>query len=411
VAELVTYQEILAARARISGGVLVTPCNESVALSRLVGCRVFCKDEYMQRTGCFKERGALNALSLLTGEQKKRGVVAASAGNHALALAYCGQSLGIPVTVVMPVFAPLIKQTRCRNFGAKVLLSGQNIGEAKGLADELAAKHGLTYVHGFNGHDVIAGAGTLGLEIMDQVPDAEVIVVPVGGGGLIAGLGTAVKATHPHVRIVAVETENAASYAAAVKAGHPVLANLCPTLADGLVVPEVGDLAFEMAQKVVDDLVLVDEESVALAILRLVELEKGVVEGAGASPLAALLSKAIPDIQGKNVVLALCGGNIDPMVLSRVIEHALSSDGRLTQFRAVISDRPGGLAELCERIAAMGASVKQILHERAFASADISTVEVQCTVETRDQEHAHQLLEALKDAGIPSCPEPHRFVG
>jgi threonine dehydratase len=410
VADQVSYGDILAARARIEGGVVVTPCYESVAISRLTGSRVYCKAEYLQRTGSFKERGARNALLLLTDLQRKAGVVAASAGNHALALAYHGQELGIPVTVVMPVFAPLIKQSRCRDFGAEVLLFGQNIAEAKSLADELARDRNLTYVHGFNGPDVIAGAGTLGLEIMDQVPSAEIIVVPVGGGGLIAGLGLAVKTNHPNTRIVGVETKNSASLTAALQAGRPVLTELHPTLADGLAVPEVGSLAFSIARDLVDDMVQVDEESVALAILRLAELEKGVVEGAGASPLAALLAGAIPDVKGRHVVLALCGGNIDPMVFGRVIEHALVADGRLTQFRAVISDRPGGLAELCERIAAVGGSVKQILHERTFASADVSTVEVQCTVETKDHAHAKLMLEELRAASIPCAIEKHQFI-
>lgn len=396
----VTFEDVLEARERIADGIRLTPCFESAALSRITGCRVFCKAEYLQRSGSFKERGARNALLRLTDKQKKLGVVAASAGNHALALALHGNELGIPVTVVMPMFAPLIKQSRCRELGAAVLLHGGNIGEAKELADRYVADEGMTYIHGFDGHDVIAGAGTLGLEILDQVPDAEAIVVPVGGAGLIAGVSLAVKHVRPDVRIIGVETAHSASFTAALEAGGPVNFHLDPTLADGLAVPEVGKRAFEIARDHVDRVVLVEEESVALAILRLVELEKGVVEGAGASPLAALLAQSVPELKGKTVVLALCGGNIDPMVFSRVIEHALVLDGRLTQFRAVISDRPGGLADFCERIAAVGASVKQILHERAFAGADVSKVEVDCTVETRDQAHVDLLMSSLKSAGI-----------
>jgi threonine dehydratase len=235
---MLTFQDILDAEERIRGGVLETPCNESWALSNLTGCRLFCKSEFLQRTGSFKERGARNALLNLRREEQESGVIAASAGNHALALAYHGKSLGIQVTVVMPVFAPLIKQARCRDLGANVLLSGDNIGEAKVLAEKLVAEHGFTYVHGFDGHDVMAGAGTLGLEILRQVPNVEAILVPVGGGGLIAGLSLAVKTLRPDVKVIGVETENAASFSAALTAGHPVKADISSTLADGLAVPK-----------------------------------------------------------------------------------------------------------------------------------------------------------------------------
>jgi threonine dehydratase len=300
----------------------------------------------------------------------------------------------------MPIFAPLVKQERARSFGAKVLLQGMNIGEAKVKADELVEREGLTYVHGFDGADVIAGQGTMGLEIMEQVPDADAVIVPIGGAGLIAGLGIAVKKLRPETEIIGVEPQNAASYKAAHDVGHPILTHLEPTLGDGLAVPTVGPRAFAIAREVVDRIITVDEGRIALAILRLLELEKGVVEGAGATPLAALMSGRLPDLKGKKVVLALCGGNIDPGVLGRVIERGLVQGGRLAQFRAVISDRPGGLALLAETIAETGASVQQITHERAFASADVSKVEVTCTVETRDSEHFARLRKALRQNGI-----------
>lgn len=399
-----TFEAIVAARERIASGIVRTPCEESPALSELTRCRVFPKAEYLQRTGSFKERGARNALLLLPEGQKGVGVVAASAGNHALALAFHGRDLGIPVTVVMPTVAPIIKRSRCAALGARVLLHGENIGEAKELADRLVAEEGLAYVHGFDGADVIAGAGTLGLEILDQVPDADAIVVPAGGGGLVAGLGLAVKRLRPQCEVVAVETLRSASLTAALDAGEPVLVPVGATLADGLAVPCVGARAFAIARRVVDRVVRVDEEAVALAILRLVELEKGVVEGAGATPLAALLAGELPHLAGKRVVLCLCGGNIDPTVLGRVIEHGLAVDGRLARFTAVISDRPGGLARLTAALAETGASVKQIVHERAFASADVSAVEVQCVVETRDRNHVEAVLAHLGEIGIP-CRE------
>ena len=392
--------DVVAAMARIADGVVRTPCHESDALSELCGARIFTKAEYLQRTGSFKERGARNALLQMDPALRARGVVAASAGNHALALAYHGRDLGISVTVVMPRGAPLVKQVRCAHYGARVLLHGDTIADAKVKADELAASQGLTYVHGFNDAAIIAGAGTVGLEILEQVPDVEAIVTPVGGGGLIAGVALAVKELRPNVQIVGVEPERCPSLIRAIEQGRPVPAFDGPTLADGLAVPQVGDRAFAIARDRVDALVTVSEADISLAILRLVELEKGVVEGAGAVPLAAFLAGKLQALRGKRVALLLCGGNIDPMVLSRVIEHGVAVDGRLTEFTAVISDRPGGLAELASTIASTGASVQQIDHERAFGEADVSRVTVRCRVEVRDGTHLETLKSALKSKGI-----------
>ncbi len=396
----VTFQQIVAARARIESGIMRTPCKESAWLSELFGCQIYTKLEYLQRTGSFKERGGRNALLQLSQEQKSKGVIAASAGNHALALAHHGRDLGIPVTVCMPVFAPLVKQARCRQLGAEVILSGTNIAEAKLEADKLVESKGLTYVHGFDGLEVIAGAGTLGLEILDQVPDVDAIVVPIGGAGLIAGMGIAIKTMRPDTQLIGVEPAYAASYSEALKAGKPVMANVQPTLGDGLAVPCVGENAFELAKPLVDRVVLVDESQIAVAILRLLELEKGVVEGAGAAPVAAMLSGQLKDLKGKKVVLVLCGGNIDPAVLDRVIDFGLVADGRLSRFTTVISDRPGGLAMLTQLIAEEGAGVKQIEHERLFASADMSKVTVVCTVETRDRGHVEALHARLREEGF-----------
>ena len=396
----VSYEDILDARKRIHSGVFNTPCVESPALSALVDAEVHCKLEYEQRTGSFKERGACNALLQLSKEAAKRGVIAASAGNHALALAYHGKRLGIPVSVVMPVHAPLVKQRRCNELGARVLNFGANIAEAKHRADELVASEGLTYINGFNDAAIVAGQGTIGLEILEQVPDVEAVVVPIGGAGLIAGMALAIKHTHPRVRIVGVEPTRCPSFSAALAAGQPVRVPAQPTLADGLAVPEVGARAFSIARHYVDEVVQVDENAIALAILRLAELEKGVVEGAGATPLAAFLAGKLPSLKGRRVVLTLCGGNIDPLVLSRVIEHGLAVDGRLAKFTAVISDRPGGLAELASTIGRCGASVQQVTHERAFGGADISTVLVQCVVEVRDRTHAEELYRTLEERGI-----------
>lgn len=399
----VSFSDIVEARERIRSGIYQSPCTESETLSEQLGCRVHCKLEYLQRTGSFKERGARNALLLLTPEQRAQGVVAASAGNHAMALAHHGRQLGVPITVVMPKFAPLVKQVRCRQLGARVILYGENIAEAKDRGDELVRDEGLTYVHGFNDAAIIAGQGTIGLEILEEVPNVDAVIVPIGGAGLIAGVALAVKTARPRTQVIGVEPRRAASYLAALAAGGPVRIATQPTLADGLAVPEVGARAFEIARRHVDQVVAVNEEDISLAILRLAELEKGVVEGAGATSLAALMAEGkgeLAHLRGKRVVLLLCGGNIDPMILSRVIEHGLAVDGRLVQFTAVIRDRPGGLAELAATIGAGGASVRQITHERAFGGPDISTVLVLCTVEVRDRGHADELQQLLAAKGI-----------
>jgi threonine dehydratase len=396
----VALSQIVAARFRIDGAVINTTCRESKTLSSLCGCTVFTKREYMQQTGSFKERGACNALLLLSAEQRSKGVIAASAGNHALALAFHGSRLGIPVTVVMPRHAPLIKQSRCHQLGANVILSGNDIAEAKVHAETLIAQHGFTYIHGFDGIDVIAGAGTVGLEIVEQATDLDAIVCPIGGGGLIAGLALAVKETKPSIKVIGVEPVHCASFTEALKAGKPVRVNAKPTLADGLGVPQIGANAFELARARVDEVVTVTEEEIALAILRLVEMEKGVVEGAGAVPLAAMIAGKLPHLAGKRVALVLCGGNIDPAVLGRVIEFGLVTDGRLTRFSAYISDRPGGLQEFASVVAATGASIKQVEHERAFSSADMSRVKVLATIEVRDHAHSAELHAALTARGM-----------
>jgi threonine dehydratase len=397
----VTLADIRAAQRRIAGGVCVTPCAESIPLSEITGSRVFCKLDNFQRTGSFKERGARNALLKLPPARKTRGVIAASAGNHALGLAYHGRLLGIPVTVVMPDYAPLIKITTCQRLGARVRLHGRDFAEARALADALVASEGLTYIHGFDDPDIIAGQGTLGLEILKQVPDLDAIVCPIGGGGLIAGVATAVKALKPGIKIIGVESTHTGNFAAALRAGKPVTVARRATLADGLATLTVGANAFALARRRVDHVVSVSEDWIALAILRMVELEKTVVEGAAAAPLAALMAGKLPQLAGRCVALVVCGGNIDPAILSRVIEKGLVHDGRLTRFTAKISDRPGGLAELSRVIAAAGASVKDVAHDRAFSGADVSAVNVVCTVETRDRAHVAALHRALKQHHFP----------
>lgn len=396
----VAFSDIQTAAERIKGRVIHSPCPPSVPLSMSTGMEIYCKLEYLQRTGSFKERGACNALLLLNPEQRRRGVIAASAGNHALGVTYHGKLLNIPVTVVMPLLAPLTKVVNCRQMGAKVILHGNNYEEARLRATQLATDDGLTLIHGFDDPAVIAGQGTMGLEIVEQVPDLEAIIVPIGGAGLIAGVALAIKTLKPNVMVIGVEPDRATSYLASLKAGGPVPVTVKPTLADGLAVSCVGKNAFEIARQFVDRTVVVTERDIALAILRLVELEKAVVEGAGAAPLAACLAGLVPELAGRKVVLPLCGGNIDTTILGRILERGLASDGRLCRFSATISDRPGGLAQFAALVADEGTSIVDIAHDRAFASGDITMVVIRCVVETRDADHINSLHERLKKEGF-----------
>jgi threonine dehydratase len=327
-------------------------------------------------------------------------VTAASAGNHALALAHHGSSLGIPVTVVMPTYAPLIKQMNCRKLGANVIVQGSSFGEAKQIADELVEKKGLTYVHGYDDPAVIAGAGTLGLEVLEQVPEVDAVIVPLGGGGLAAGVSLAIKSLRNDVEVIGVQAANAPAFTAAAHAMKPVEVTTQPTLADGLAVSRAGALAVEIAAPRLNRIVTVTEAELALAVVRLMELEKSVVEGAGAAPLAALFNDKLPTLAGKKVVLILCGGNIDLTILSRLIDAALVADGRLARFTAEINDRPGGLATFASFLKEIGVSVQDIVHDRTFCAPNIAAVNVLCTVETRDAAHLAELYTKLTAAGI-----------
>jgi threonine dehydratase len=291
--------------------------------------------------------------------------------------------------------------TTCQRLGARVIISGRDFAEARAEADRLVKEEGLTYIHGFDDPDIISGQGTLGLEILKQVPDVEAIVCPLGGAGLFAGVAVAVKALKPKVKMIGVESVATASFTAAMKAGRPVTIPRKPTLADGLAVLRVGDNSFALARPLVDKVVRVEESYIAQAILRMLELEKIVVEGAAASPLAALMAGLLPELKGRKTVLVVSGGNIDPVILSRVIEKGLVHDGRETRFTVAISDRPGGLAGLAHAIASCGASIKDIEHDRAFSGPDVSAVNVVCTVETRNKAHVRELHAALRKAGFP----------
>nr|XP_018902527.1 PREDICTED: uncharacterized protein LOC109034054 isoform X2 [Bemisia tabaci] len=393
---VVQFADITSAAFKIRDGIVRTPCMKS-HLSELTGMEIFLKKDFLQFTGSFKERGASYALMKLTTEQKSAGVISASLGNHAQALSYHGQRLKIPVTVIMPIVAPIMKIQSCRNLGANVVVQGKNMKEAKLIAMKLAKERSLVYINGYDHPDIIAGQGTIGLEVVDEVPNIDAIVVPVGGAGLIAGVALAVKTLNPHIKVIGVESERCASFSKAVENGGPVMLDIESTLADGLAVPMVGYNAFATAAPLVDRTVVVKEEWIAIAILRLVELEKCVVEGAGAVGLAAILAGQLEELRGKRVVLLLCGGNIDTTILGRCLERGLAVDGRLMKFSVNISDRPGGIAELTRLLAQLEVSIKDIIHERAWVTSNVFGVKVTVMCETRDEDHAAHLKTVLKE--------------
>ena len=396
----VSAADVDAAAERLRGGVERTPCHHSRALSDLCGCDVHAKLEYLQPTGSFKERGARNALLQLASDAAARGVIAASAGNHAQALAYHGRDLGIGVTVVMPRWAPLVKVANCRRLGASVVLHGEAFEEARLRAVELAEAGGLTYVHGFNDPHVIAGAGTVAVEVLDDVPDLEAVVIPVGGGGLIAGMATYLKARRPEVEVYAVENDAAPTLSAALEAGEPTDVAVRPSIADGLAISRLGDNCFAACRDHVDRVVTVGEADTARAVLQLLEREKAVVEGAGAASLAAATGPLRDELLGRRVALILCGGNIDVQVLGRVIERGLAADGRLCRLVCRTSDRPGSLAKLLDVVGQSGASVKEVTHDRSFGPPDVGRVDIALVLETRDRDHIARVRQALRDAGF-----------
>ena len=398
-AAVIGLSDITRAHFRIKNHIVDTPFEESRRLSELFDATIYTKLEFKQATGSFKERGAANVILQLDDEQKQKGVVAASAGNHALALARHGPRSGVPVTVVMPVVAPLTKVSNCRSMGARVLVEGNHLLESRAIADKLIQQEGLTYVNGYDDPAILAGQGTIGLEMLQAVPDLDAVVVPVGGGGLIAGIATAVKQINPNCKVIGVEPKRCASWTAALKAGEPVSVAASATLADGLAVTTVGSNAFACAKDLIDKLVVVSESSIALSILRLLELESFVVEGGGATAIAGFIDGKLDELKGKKVGVVLCGGNIDMPVLGRVIERGLTADGRMHRFVANVSDRPGGIAHLTDCIATHGASVKDLHHERASVLEDVAIVAITATVETRDAAHAEELRLGLAKEG------------
>jgi len=398
---MLSLESVQAARKRIQGGALETACPRSFALEARTGVRrVHLKAEHKQRTGSFKDRGSLNKL-LLLGDDLRRGVVAASAGNHAQALAHHAARLGVPCTIVMPETAPIIKVANTKRYGAHVFQIGTTLSDGAAEVERLAAEEGLVPVHAFDDLAVMAGQGTIALEVLEQVPDVSTIVVPVGGGGMISGVAVAAKALRPEVRIVGVEAAASPSAVESLKAGAPVRVESADTLADGIAVKRIGELAYPFLESLVDDVVLVSEREIADAVFFLLEREKAVVEGAGATPVAALLegkvaASASPD---ETVVCVLSGGNIDVNIIARIIDRGLRDDGRLARLRVLVRDRPGSLNQLTAVVAGEGANVLDIHHVRAFGDVSVGEVSIEIRAETRGRAHAARIVEKLRGLG------------
>jgi len=390
--------DVLAARERLRGAIYYSPCPHSQMLSALTGQQVYLKLENLQMTGSFKERGALNRIAMLTPEQASRGVIAASAGNHAQGVAYHATKRGIRALIVMPLTTPLVKVTATRDFGAEVVLHGANYDEAFAEAMRQCAEQNLTFIHPFDDPAVMAGQGTIGLELLEQVPLLEAVVVPIGGGGLIGGIACAIKESRPDIRIVGVQTSRLPSMAAAVEAHHPVTIEPATTIADGIAVRRAGDLTLPLVERYVDEIVTVDEDEIASAILMLLEREKTLAEGAGAAALAALLQHRT-SLTGAHTAVLVCGGNIDVTLLSRIIERGLVEDGRLIRLRIHLLDKPGALHELTRLIANHRANIVDTLHNRAYYGVNLGDTVIDITMETRGREQVAELLEALSAEG------------
>ncbi len=395
---MITFEDIEAARERIRNTIYLSPCAYSETISQMTGNTVFFKLENLQMTGSFKERGALNRLLALSKEEAKRGVIAASAGNHGMALAFHSQRLGIPSTIVMPVLAPLIKVTSVRRYGGHTRLYGSDYDAAFDEAYRLSSQEGLIFIHAFNDPWVVSGQGTLGLELHEQAPELDAVIVPVGGGGLIAGVALALKRLKPRIRIIGVQAEQAPAMRAALDKGEVVHLPPAATIADGIAIRAVGEIPLELVQKHVDEIVTVNEGEIANAVMLLLEIEKTVAEGAAAVPLAALVNRKIA-LNGKRVALIVSGGNIDVNLISRIIEKGLIQDGRLARLSVVIPDRPGYLSRLTQRIAQEGVNILHIQHVRGFGEMAVGETEVELIIETTGQDHIRRIIEILKGEG------------
>jgi threonine dehydratase len=397
---MIDLQTIQQAAERLQGQVLLTPCVESRTLSQIVQAQVFLKFENLQFTASFKERGACNKLAQLSAAERARGVVAMSAGNHAQGVAYHAQRLGLRAVIVMPRFTPGVKVERTRGFGAEVVLHGDTLEQARAHAFELAAAQNLSFVHPYDDDAIVAGQGTVGLEMLQAVPDLDVLVIAVGGGGLISGIATAAKALKPGIEVVGVQTVRFPAMFNAIKGTHHPQGT--STIAEGIAVGTPGRITEALIRARVDDMLLVDEGDIEQAVLMLLEIEKTVVEGAGAAGLAALL-KYPERFRGRKVGLVLCGGNIDPLLLAAIIERGMVRAGRLARVKVGSRDVPGALALITAAVAEAGANIDEVHHQRAFSALSAQNVEIELVLQTRGHEHVREVLDHLRAAGFDAA--------
>ncbi len=398
---MIDLEDIRQAAARLQGQVLLTPCVESRTLSEIVHAQVFLKFENLQFTASFKERGACNKLAQLSPAEGARGVVAMSAGNHAQGVAYHAQRLGLRAVIVMPRFTPGVKVERTRGFGAEVVLHGDTLEEARAHAYALAEAQQLTFVHPYDDEAIAAGQGTVGLEMLEAVPELDTLVIAVGGGGLISGIATAARALKPGIQIIGVQTVRFPAMFNAIKGTHHPQGS--STIAEGIAVGTPGQITEAIIRERVNDMVLVDEGDIEQAVLMLLEIEKTVVEGAGAAGLAALL-KYPERFKGQKVGLVLCGGNIDPLLLAAIIERGMVRAGRLARLRVGSRDIPGALAHITAAVADAGANIDEVHHQRAFSALSAQSVEIELVLQTRGHAHVRDVLARLQAAGFDATP-------
>lgn len=394
---MLSLQDIQNAAGRLRGAVLETPCVESRTLSQITGAQVYLKFENLQFTASFKERGALNKLAQLSPEERARGVVAMSAGNHAQGVAYHAQRLGVRAVIVMPRFTPGVKVERTRGFGAEVVLHGDSLAEARQHAYALAEQQGLCFVHPYDDEQIAAGQGTLALEMLAEQPDLDLLVVAIGGGGLIAGVATAAKGLNPDIEIIGVQTQRFPSMFNAVRQAELPMGT--STIAEGIAVTQPGAITQEVVARLVDDMLLVDEGDIEQAVLMLLEIEKTLVEGAGAAGLAALLRHP-QRFAGKKVGMILSGGNIDPLLLAAIIGRGMVRSGRLARIKVSARDVPGVLARITATVAAAGANIEEVHHQRAFTMLAAQSVEIELVLQTRNKAHIEEVIAALQAEGM-----------
>ena len=399
---MLTLNDIEKAAARLQGHLLDTPCVESRTLSQITGAQIFLKFENLQYTASFKERGACNKLAQLTGEERRRGVIAMSAGNHAQGVAYHAQRLGVRAVIVMPRFTPGVKIERTRGFGAEVVLHGDSLDESRNHALKLAEEQLLVFVHPYDDEAIVAGQGTVALEMLQTVPELDTLVVAVGGGGLIAGMAVAAKAIRPGIEIIGVQTSRFPAMVNAIKGTHHPQG--LSSIAEGIAVGTPGEIPRAIITALVDDMVLVDEGDIEQAMVMLLEIEKTLVEGAGATGLAALL-KYPERFSGKKVGLVLCGGNIDPLLLAAIIERGMVRAGRLARIKVSVRDVPGSLATITAMVADAGANIDEVHHQRAFTMLAAQNVEIELVIQTRGRSHIAQVLAVLNAAGFEALEQ------